>query len=577
MIKIVRKLSAFCVLIGLFIVGCEEAPLDQTVGPEGKNTVIKIEFDPDDNPQNTITIDRNSGLVDNSGLPEVGFVYVGNKVFISSESSDELVAKRVWNIPQPKDESDPSLNIEVVTQEGSFEPLDYVFNRGNITVSGREVTGFPIILTETFKDGTVKRAFNQIQIRNRVVSKINSPTEATVNLPISVSAGSISELGLTHADIDGENQVVLDWDFGGGFIVDDKGDTILDESGNPISKVSVINDIGRKFNVVYPVTGVEETIKLVLNRNYPLKDVDMSSLKVNVSSLIVPGRVGKDPIKLSADGSEINITYAKPLGDISVVNSDNFNVSIEADEISNSELKSIVESIKVENISINPDNSNDILLTLSESIPSIVMDNVKLSYNSMDLKTADGEFIVSAYENSEVFMTGSNIVSNSLLSSFEDGWNIQYPWATQLDNFEISSEKSLTGEKSGLFSTTEALGGDFGIHRLAEDNTADGLDSFVGPTEVTYLVSFWVYLDDSSISTGVDSKVGFFFTGLDPWVGFDEDLAGLEKNKWVLVSKELKVDGPGPSGKFVPVIRERNGAAKLFIDALDIRVVDDGR
>ncbi len=569
--------------ISMLLLSCEEAPLDKTAAPDGELSKIKV----------VTTIEQTGDPNDDSGLPPGNSTPVNDEVKVSSER--EGVVKRVWRFPGDANILTP--NLTVVESSVGGQDVKLVDELGEVSISfvepndtniEAERSGFIIGLTETLADGTIKRSSTQIQARDEVKAVINSFDQATVNAPISFKAGTLQELGLATNDVFGENQTVLEWDFGNGRLVNSEGEVLN------VNAVTGVNNPDQSYSVVFPnITpegGVLERVKLKLTRNYPVESIDSTFVDITVIGGLVPDRgVAKDAIKLSANGTEIRVGYSEEIADLSVINASDYTLSIDAAEINDSALRTKIEAITVSAIKIADDNPNDILLTLSSDIPSVLMDNVALSFTSESLKGVSGA-LISAFENSTVSQTGVNLIA-ALAADFEDSttWNGGgFFFANPSDTPELSfsTERSLSGTTSFLFDTSDtdlspsAMPNNFGIGASAITTAELELSS----TTVEYEFSMWVYVEEADPETSLDMfLLDFKSDELNP----SAIAVSLEKNKWIKLNAVREIDPASmPNGnplnpraiiRVVNTPNKTSGKVKIFVDQADVRLVDDGR
>ncbi len=531
------------IALAILLVSCDET-LDRNLTPADQISAIVVEF------QDGESVNPN----DNSGLAPAYSTLVGNLVTFSSSTPNENVAERVWSIPELLTAS--SLDFEEIIEMGS---VSRSFSRANNTDNAGERFGIPIILTETLINGDVNRYETQIQVRLQIIAGIIAPSVATINVPTSIQSINAEAMNLASTDINGEGQVVLEWDFGAGFVQTPTG---------PANKV-VSTNVNESFNVIFdtPTDINGEQITLTVTRNYPSKSTSTAQASVIVVSGLTPNRgLGKDAIKLSADGNQIVFGYEEPIGDISVISAANFELSIVADEIVDASAKSAFENISVTDVAIDPGNPNNLVLTLSSTVPSILMDNLSLSFLSTSLTSQSGEEI-SLFLNSTVFPTGSNEF-NGLYGGFEneiDAWD--NAWENHFAELLFSDVKPFVGDKSLLFNVTSSPTG-IGAWRQETDPTV-----FSPSKTGQFEVSFWVFVE----STDATAVLNMFW--LDGSVGQWLDNVGalvndLETNKWVKVSGQRNFAQGAATGPFIRVV---NGNAVLYVDHIDIRPVDDGK
>lgn len=578
--KKIIYLGGFLSLIVMLLLSCEEAPLDRNVIPEGEISSISVDLIPDQqvNPQ------------DDSGLAPTFTTLVGSNVTLASTRQSGVV-KRVWLLPSdvtlsggltPSDtETDGIVSVE------QLDPLMLTFNRQNTPNVNAEARGFLVTLTETLEDGSVEVSTTSIQVRDEVTAVINAFNQATVNAPVTFRAGTTEQLGLSTADLSGENQTVFEWNFGNGRIVDADGNI------TEFNEITGTNNPDQIITVVFPnvtPTGEEgELVELTVTRNFPIRSESKTeNFRVVVIEGLVPDRgEGKDAIKLNASGSEIRVGYSDEIANISDISASDFEIVVDATEINDAAFRTKVEGISISEVAIAADNPNDIILSLSSDIPPVLMDNVTLSYTSESLMTVSGA-LISAFDDSTVSQTGANLVAASA-GDFEDAttWNGGgFFFANPPDTPELSfsSERSLSGSMSFLFDTANTdlspsvMPNNFGIGASIVENTPIVLESEI----VEYVFSMWVYVERASANTLVDMFI-LDFVGPNP----SADTSTLAAGEWVKLEAIREIDPNSmPNGnplnptailRVVDRVAVTTGDAKVFIDQVDIRLVDDGR
>ncbi|NMH86015.1 hypothetical protein [Flavivirga algicola] len=542
------------VALAVLMLGCDET-LDRSLTPADQISAIVVEL------QDEQSVNPN----DNSGLASAYSTFVGNTVTLSSSTPDENVAERIWSIPQLLSVS--SLDFEDIVDMG---PVTTSFSRANNTTNLGEQTGIPIVLTETLTNGDINRYETQIQVREQVTAGIIAPSVATINVPTTIQALSAAEMGLASTDLNGEGQVVLEWDFGAGFIETPAG---------PVSTV-VSSNVNQSFNVIFdtPTDINGEQITLTLTRNYPLQSTSVAQRSVIVVSGLTPNRgPGKDAIKLSADGNRIVVGYEEPIGDISVISAADFEISIETDEITDAPSRNIFDNISVSSIAIDAGNPNNLVLTLSSAVPSILMDNVSLSFISTLLTSQSGEEI-SLFLNSTVFQTGENLLGTAAYFEDQSTWSsggFFFPNPVDTPELEFSTEVSFDGTTSMLFNSMGALlsgfPNNFGIGANVVHNGFGTLPTTSIPGE--YVQSFWVYVESAAPNTFVT----FFLLDFAEFnTGAQADV--LPTGEWVKISGTRNIAAGGDLRALVRVVNGAiTGNGKIFIDQVELRAVDDGR
>lgn len=545
------------VVSGMFFLSCEDT-LDTTARPLDEITQILVTL------QNEQRVDPN----DNSGLAPPFATFVDLPVTFSSTTPDNQVVERVWEIPQPQSPS--TLNFEEIMEMG---PVTRSFNRPNNTALGAEQFGFPIILTETLNTGEIRRTETQVQVRGQVIAAISAPPSTTVNFATPISAADLGSLGLATTDVVVPGQIVLEWDFGNGFIE------------TPEGRVSTVEslDVNQVFNVFFenetPEGGIGETVTLTITREFPALSTDTSQVNIIVVGGLTPNRgVGRDPVKLSAMGNSIIVGYTLPIGDISVVSGTDYDLSIDTSEITDAAAAASLDAIIVTDVQIDTNDPNNVLLTLSETIPSILMDDATLTYTSESLTAANG-VPIDTFDNFVVSQTGSNLLGDA--STFEnqadhftDGGFFS-PNITDNPELEFSMEQSLEGTTSMLFSPVGgadlAANGFIGLS-IVENGLGNLPDT---EPEGEYVLSMWVYVESAESGMSVD----FFLLDFATFTtGAQTDF--LPVGEWVYVSGTRNVNIGQDIRSLIRVANFNNntfGQGRIFVDQASIRVVDDGR
>ncbi|WP_010522634.1 hypothetical protein [Aquimarina agarivorans] len=563
--KNINYLIGFLSIIFMLITSCEEAPLDRDTTPKEQISSIVVKL-----------VDEQKGdSQDDSGLAPTFTTLIGNNVELSSTRSEGVV-KRLWMLPDAVilNGGVESVNSETegIILVETLELLSLSFSRQNMPNLNTESRGFLVTLTETLADGSVEISSTSIQVRDSVKAVINSFSQATVNAPITFRPGTIEELGLSTADLNGENQTVFSWDFGSGRVVDSEGNltdiTTFAITNNPNQTVDVI------YSDVTPEGEEGELVTLTVTRNFPLESIAETTKRIVVIAGLVPSRGdGKDPIKLNASGSEIVVGYPDDIANIMDIDASDFELSINTSEIVDDVLRDDIDNITVTSVALNDDNSKEMILSLSSDIPAILMDNVTLSFTSEDLK-GESNALLSNFENSVVAQTAENILGNISLVSFEDSarWAASDPAfgfspPPPTEELMFSSDLSLIGANSFRFNTNSAPRG-LGATLL------DG-EGLMLENSLDYEVSFWVYVVSAEPGSSVDF---FLINDFDQSAGLG--IGEVERNKWIKVSNTFTI----PTDFVRPMVRvvgdgstPNSGNAEVFVDALDIRLVDDGR
>lgn len=588
--KISINISSFIISCSsLLFINCENDPLNTEVIPVGEVPGIEIKVSEEDankpgNRQDFVFV-NDGGIVDDSALPPKLIVLAGSKIEFSGTAPLDRVVKRVWNIPQPEGIDDASLNIEQIVQTENFETITRSFSRANNTLAGVEQTGFPIVLTETLIDGTVNRLFNQLEIRRAVTPDFALPTRSSRNTPIIVRAADRADLGLEAADIRMPGQVVLNWDFGPEPIVVVES-TQLTLTDNTFTTTN----LNESFSVTYPEFIDDQPISLQVIRNFPVRSGDGDPLtgvppiiKTKMISIVEGlspnGGSGKDPVKLTSDGSKIFVRYTEEIANPEILEISDFSLEIEN---LNEAPAEIVSAINISEVNVDSSNGNVIELVLSSDIPSSLMDNVKLNYSNVDLSSVTGKAILSFDVPVDVVPTGSNLLAGS--SNFEDeaSWSnggFFFPAPADSEELSFSTEQAFDGETSFLFETTETdltgagpVPSNGGIGAEIEDHNALG---FASADTADYILSFWVYVE----KTDADSSIDYFLLDFAAFTTGSK-ISELPLGEWTKVSGVRSITPGGDTRSLIRVVNSVNsntGNVKVFVDQAEIRIVDDGR
>jgi len=554
--KIMKKISflrSFILGMSLLLVACEEAPLDRNITPKSElASFIKVE----------VPEVSNTDPEDDSGLPALPGVFIGEEVSISSSTNNEDVLERKWYIPQPSSEEEEQ-NITI------FNTLDDVkvsFARASSSKSVNETSGFTIVLFETLNNGETNRYATSVLVRSKVKAAIQASGTATIGIPTKISAGSIEDLGLEVNDVAAVGQTTLIWNFGKGVLVT--------EDGSIVNSVET-NIVDAEFGVVFNELG-EQDITLTVQRNWPVKSTNTIEVKINVIEFLTPNGGLKDPIKLSADGSKITIRFAQEIADISLAKPGDFGLTI------NAPVGIVAPSIDIASVALEVGDESNIVLSLSSDIPGYLMDDILLTFDNESkinkITTKEGAILGDL--NNKVFPTGKNLLENINASSFESStvWTdggFFFPNPADTPEMSFSTERSLVGSSSLLFETTgtplSSIANNFGIGASVVEN-----GPFVLPVTsgANYVVSMWVYVE----TTEPDTSVNFFLLDFGPNAGVVASDITLGKWKKVSIVRNIAPDGDLRS--LIRVLNPTNSTtsnSKIFVDYAEIRIVDDGK
>ncbi len=544
------------IVLTVLLVSCDET-LDRNLTPADQISAIVVEL------QDAQSINPN----DNSGLASAYSTFVGNLVTFSSSTPDENVAERVWSIPELLSAS--SLDFEDIVEMGS---VSRSFSRANKTDNVGERFGIPIVLTETLINGDVNRYETQIQVRDQVSADFTAAQLATLNESTPIQALDAASMGLSATDLNGGGQVVLEWDFGSGYIETPAGRTSTAISSKVDENFDVI------FENVTPVGSDGELVTLTVTRNYPLASTSTISKHIVVVDGLTPSRgIGKDPVKLSADGTSIIVGYEQAIANVSAISAADFEILIDATEIVDPVVNASIANITVTNVEIDPNNGNNLLLTLSSSVPSILMDNAVLSFSSRDLKSQLGEDIVPFIERT-VFQTGENLLGVAAYFEDQNTWSnggYFFPIPENTPELEFSTEVSLDGTTSMLFNSMGALlstfPNNFDIGANIIDNGLGTLPDTSIPGD--YILSFWVYVESAAPGTFVTF---FLLDFTDYSSGAQADL--LPTGEWVKISAVRNIQAGVDIRALIRVVAGPiTGNGRIFVDQAELRAVDDGR
>lgn len=565
--KIINKILFLC--IALFLFNCEDAPLDR--GFTSSNDIGFIEIVVEDD--QIVGVDPE----DDSGLPTLAATETNKVVKFSSSNNSGDVVKRIWRLPDPalSERDDPfSFGDDIILEGATLnDEVERSFARANRQDVSIEFTGYPIILIETLANGNVLRYQTNLTVRKPVKSAIVPLEQATIDKVTTVNPASFVELGLASTDFNNLNQTKLTWsiDESAGYFVNG-----TNEDGELIQSQSIEKAADSSVEIVYKSLG-EQEFTMKVQRFWPVPSMDTQNFKVNVVSGLVPnGGTDKDPIKLSSDGRTIRIRYTEVISDISSISVDNFELNIDTSEVNQN------FEIGISSISLNTDidDPTQIVLQLTESIPSVLMDNVTLSYDFSGLKSENG-ISIDTYSNFPVSQTATNLLADIGIANFEDTSNWDdggffFPNIAGTDEMGFSTEQSFDGVSSFFFDTKETDLSLLPNNSGTGAGTLEGTNTISAPAETgDYRLSMWVYVDRADVGTAVDFFLldfAFFTTG--------SAISALPVGKWVKVSgiRSLSSDAK----ELRPYIRVVKGGVttgnvKIFIDQIEIRRVDDGR
>ncbi len=337
-------------------------------------------------------------------------------------------------------------------------------------------------------------------------------------------------------------------------------DSLRTTIGNRNGAVFSLSDLGR-YELEYQATNERFEVTEFSKRTIVVVDeIPLADGQITFSNF---GGT-KDPIKLSADGTKIKIRYEEEIADISVVSPVDFNLTID-ESVAELPMPITISSVTV-------DSGSNILLTLSSGIPSFLMDSVLLDLTSDSLMTNLGSQIV-GFEGEKVFQTGKNIFSvdssGDDIGSFESTlqWsnsNPEFGFSEPIltnSEIEFSNSLSLFGERSILFNTTSNPQG-LGMTIVEDDHGLTVEEAGL------YEVSFWYFVEKSEDPSTLD----FFY--LDNFTTFASgNLSEATQGRWIKANGTRELDAGFTLRTTIRVL----GNSIVYIDALDVRLVDDGR
>lgn len=540
----------------LSILACEEPPLDREIVTDDNINFIKVDLDP----SIVLTIDPE----DDSALPPIPGTFVDLGVTFSSTTPDELVESRLWSIPQPCFGENTPLNTQEIM---SMEPVPVKFDRNSYGESGGEFTGLPITLYETLKNGQINRFTTNIPVRQRVNASFAPPIEVSLGSEVGISSGSLFSNGLSTNDTQGNNQSLFIWTIPSeptAEFRDIQKDLRSEDDENSTENQLTLTDNMPVF-VTFNQLG-NQPVKLKVIRNWPLKDESdemVQNVFVTDEPLLLPGtNEGNIPVRVAANGNEIILKYNQPITVDSSIDVSLFSVDYEVPKGTNIP-KAEVSSVRA--------SGNNLILSLSESIPSFVTSITTTVLSETGMRSQDGVLRIARLNEVPAITTGSNIFAvdseGNDISSFEDptSWsdsNPEFGFTAPPPNDEIkfTTERALIGEGSILWETTTNPSG-LGA-TLVEDS--HGLE--VEKTG-TYEISFWVFVESAEASSQID----FFY--LDNFATIaTASLSTIPQNQWVEVSGTRDLSEGFNLRTTIRVL----GNAKVYVDALDVRIADDG-
>jgi len=569
-----KKILIFLAVVSL-VVSCENDTLDRTATPEGELT--RIEVISDGNP--TPNIDPETGI-------ELSKVFLTNTdVTFRSTTSLELIQSSLWFIPQPDARSTDTGDItDINITEFNTAAVTVQFLRGNETQIDNERNGFVINLIETLTDGTINTATVQVGIRQPLNPSIVS-APATRGIPTTIQPSPLGVLGLASTDTDTQFiwRIVDD----GFFILPDGSlvtEVIVDDYVSTLSPVPVI------FTAV---DGLGE-ISLQIIRNFPIpSESEVVNFTIDVFPGFLPnGGEFKDNIKLNSLGNELRILYqGVEINNINDIQPSDYVVNVNTsgsgntlpDITVNNITSSVIDVVDDDGIPVLDDDGNqlqatELILTLSQKIPPLFMDNVTLGFTNENIVSTTG-VPLAFFEGSEalnVVQTGENIMPNSSFD-FEDSnvWNgdgFFFPNPPDTSELSFSTEQAYTGSQSFLFDTVGTP--------LSNFPTNFGIGAAVVATDlpllesgVEYTFSMMVYVENTD--------AGSFITAfLLDFAVFNQgaQLSSLATGQWVVING-TRVAG-ADNRLLIRVVNPDNnttGNVKVFVDHFDVRVADDGR
>ncbi len=535
--KILIILGAIC----LITTSCEDAPLDKTATPDSELNIIQV-----------ITSDnQGANIDDDTGIEIPKAVFTNTDVTFKSNTDPQLVQSRLWLIPQPeaRPESGGTTNINI-TEFTTAEPT-VQFLRDNETTQNSENQGFIINLIETLTDGSIKRANVQVGVRRPLMPDIVPIGDrVTRGEQINLTLLPPVQLGLSQSDFN----TTMTWTV-------DKGEFNLPDGETTNTRVIEFGQDEFNSPSQIPVTFTElgeATFSLKITRHEPIFSEVEKVFTVEVSNFLFPSGGDKDPIKLSADGSKISILYTNGITNGASIGTGDYVLNYD-----NAALPGFSATVN----SIEFSAENDVVtLVLSESIPAFMMDDLTLEYSGTGIISERGNEL-GTFDGLKVFPTGTNEF-NADFGGFEietGAW--ENAWENHFAELLFSTERALLGSQSMLFDVTSSPTG-IGAWRMENDPIV-----FIPSQTGTFEVSYWVYVE----STDATANLNMFWldgSSIQWLVNVGVLINELETNKWVKVSGQRDfVEG----AKTDPFIRIAEGNARLFVDHIDIRPVDDGR
>jgi len=569
-----KKILIFLAVVSL-VVSCENDTLDRTATPEGELT--RIEVISDGNP--TPNIDPETGI-------ELSKVFLTNTdVTFRSTTSLELIQSSLWFIPQPDARSTDTGDItDINITEFNTAAVTVQFLRGNETQIDNERNGFVINLIETLTDGTINTATVQVGIRQPLNPSIVS-APATRGIPTTIQPSPLGVLGLASTDTDTQFiwRIVDD----GFFILPDGSlvtEVIVDDYVSTLSPVPVI------FTAV---DGLGE-ISLQIIRNSPIpSESEVVNFTIDVFPGFLPnGGEFKDNIKLNSLGNELRMLYqGVEINNINDIQPSDYVVNVNTsgsgntlpDITVNNITSSVIDVVDDDGIPVLDDDGNqlqatELILTLSQKIPPLFMDNVTLGFTNENIVSTTG-VPLAFFEGSEaltVLQTGENIMPNSSFD-FEDSnvWNgdgFFFPNPPDTSELSFSTEQAYTGSQSFLFDTVGTP--------LSNFPTNFGIGAAVVATDlpllesgVEYTFSMMVYVENTDAGSFITSFLLDFAV-------FNQgaQLSSLATGQWVVING-TRVAG-ADNRLLIRIVNPDNnttGNVKVFVDHFDVRVADDGR